>query len=89
MSLNSELWKVHKPTKQEIERDGDWNKHSDGLPPCGGLVHWGCRHWRPIAWPWFGNLSDQNCDFGVCANPKSCRAGMVTHWSWGCFDFEC
>ena len=37
---------------------------------------------------WFLELFRNWPDWGVCANPGSQRAGLLTHWEQGCWQFE-
>jgi len=84
--------KHHKILKEaHILRDNDytpygneerWADENKAYPDCSG----GCK--------WFYKLQDPNekalisCDWGVCANPKSHRCGLLTFEHQGCFEFE-
>jgi hypothetical protein len=66
---------VHLPT--DFEPYGQRSRETDWGPDCSC----GCLHFRGLE----GLLGS---DWGVCSNPKSPRAGMLTFEHQGCREFE-
>jgi hypothetical protein len=66
-----DLWKVCKVLPSDYSTYGGkverWKDKNKPYPDCSS----GCRYWRPLD----GGLG---CDWGICANPKSPRAGLLT-----------
>ena len=90
--MKDDIWKVVKilPTDYsdyggEIER---WKNNNDSYPDCSS----GCRYWRPLYSEYHRGPDD---DWGVCANPESPRAGLLTwehqagHDCWECEPESC
>jgi hypothetical protein len=66
---------VHLPT--DFEPYGQRSRETDWGPDCSC----GCLHFREMEGP-------LGADWGVCSNPKSPRAGMLTFEHQGCPEFE-
>lgn len=84
MRLHERLWKVCKRRASDFE---PWGKRSNDER--GGDCSSGCR--------WFLTLQDVgrgakrehiSMDWGVCINPKSPRAGLLTFEHQGCPKFK-
>jgi len=74
MPTHEQLWKVCRD--QQAYRDGtDTSNHE--RPDCSS----GCRHFHPLE-------GDAGMDWGVCAEPRSPRAGLLTFEHMGCIYFE-
>jgi hypothetical protein len=66
---------VHLPT--DFEPWGERSREKDWGPDCSC----GCRHFLQLEWP-------LGADWGVCSNPQSPRAGLLTFEHQGCHEFE-
>lgn len=66
---------AHLPT--DFEPWGQRSREEDWGPDCSC----GCRHFLALEMP-------LGADWGVCANPQSPRAGMLTFEHQGCREFE-
>jgi len=75
--LHELLLKLCKPLPTDFEPWGNRSREEDWGPDCSC----GCRHFLELEWP-------LGADWGVCANPKSPRAGMLTFEHQGCREFE-
>lgn len=64
---------VHLPT--DFEPFGKRSREDDWGPDCSC----GCLHFRSL---------EDHSDWGVCSNPKSPRAGLLTFEHQGCREFE-
>lgn len=74
VTLHQRLWQVCRD--QEGYRTGaSTNNHE--LPDCSS----GCRFFHPLS-------GDSGLDWGVCTNPKSPRAGLLTFEHDGCSGYE-
>lgn len=83
------------PTHDDLLRvvvrlPGDWapwgrrdrhNRDADGRERFGNDCSMGCRWYAPLD-------GDLGGDWGVCANPASRRAGLLTFEHQGCDEFE-
>jgi hypothetical protein len=77
MATHDELWRTVKKLPGDFEPYGQRNRDPDYGPDCSC----GCIH--------FVKLEDTlGFDWGVCANPKSPRAGLLTFEHMGCKEFE-
>ena len=77
MATHEELWRIAQKLPSDFEPYGNRDRDADGGPDCSC----GCRHFVTLA----GKLGN---DWGVCANPKSPRAGLLTFEHMGCKEFE-
>jgi Uncharacterised protein family (UPF0158) len=77
MATHEELWRIVRKLPSDFEPYGQRNRDADGGPDCSC----GCRHFMKLA----GELG---YDWGVCANPKSPRAALLTFEHMGCREFE-
>ena len=77
MATHEELWRIIKKLPSDFEPYGQRNRDADYGPDCSC----GCRHFVKLA----GDLGN---DWGVCANRKSPRAGLLTFEHMGCKEFE-
>ena len=73
--IHEQLWVVAKKLPTDFE---PWGKRSDDER--GADCSCGCRHFLPC--------EKVGADWGVCANPKSPRAGLLTFEHMGCKEFE-
>jgi hypothetical protein len=71
------LLKLVKPLPTDFAPWGERNRDEDWGPDCSC----GCRHFLPLD----GEL---RFDWGVCANPRSPRASLLTFQHMGCREFE-
>jgi hypothetical protein len=76
MTLHDELWKVCILLDTDFQPYGQRSRDDDPGPDCSG----GCR--------WFTELAEAPYDWGVCRNPASPRAGLLTFEHQGCKAFE-
>jgi len=74
---DEELWDVCRrlPTDWEPHGKRRWHGRREDRPDCDT-----CR--------WFTGLFRTSPDWGVCANPESPRAGLLTHREQGCWQHE-
>jgi len=80
MTLKDPLWKIVKILPTDYTDYGGgverWRDPTKGYPDCSS----GCRHWWAL-----------DADWGVCKNPQSPRAGLLT-WEHqageGCWENE-
>ena len=72
------LWTLCRKLPSDFAPYGERDR--DTSDPCADCSC-GCRHYIPLA----GELGN---DWGVCANPKSPRAGLLTFEHQGCPQFE-
>ena len=78
------LWKACKELPQDYDPWGTvkrWSDPEKGYPDCSC----GCK--------WYYTLANKRghligADWGVCANPKSHRCGLLTFEHQGCQEFE-
>lgn len=77
MATQEELWRIVKKLSGDFEPYGQRNRDTDYGPDCSC----GCIHFVKLE----GTLG---FDWGVCANPKSPRAGLLTFEHMGCKEFE-
>lgn len=77
-ALHDLLWTLCRRLPTDFAPDGDRDR--DTADPCADCSC-GCRHFVPLA----GELGN---DWGVCANAKSPRAGLLTFENQGCPQFE-
>lgn len=61
----------------DFEPFGQRSRETDWGPDCSC----GCRHFLLLEWP-------LGADWGVCSNPRSPRAGLLTFEHQGCREFE-
>lgn len=76
--LHDILWTLCRKLPTDFEPYGERDR--DTADPCADCSC-GCRHFIPLE----GELGS---DWGVCANPKSPRAGLLTFEHQGCPQFE-
>lgn len=76
--LNELLWTLCRKLPTDFTPYGDRDR--DTAEPCADCSC-GCRHFVPFA-------GEPGNDWGVCANPKSPRAGLLTFEHQGCPQFE-
>ena len=75
--LHDILWSVCRKLPSDFEPYGERDRTTaESCADCSS----GCIHFRPLA----GELG---MDWGVCANPKSPRAGLLTFEHQGCPEF--
>ena len=74
MALHDQLLKVVRSLETDYEPHGKVERDSSDCS-CG------CRHFVKLA----GEVGE---DWGVCANPESARAGLLTFEHQGCPEFE-
>lgn len=74
---DEQLWAVCKKLPSDWEPHGEriWKGRREDRPDCATCI-WFLELYR--TWP----------DWGVCANPESPRAGLLTFWEQGCWQFE-
>src|SRR5882724_9564576 len=72
------LWTLCRKLPSDFAPYGERDR--DRADPCADCSC-GCRHYIPLA----GELGN---DWGVCANPNSPRAGLLTFEHQGCPQFE-
>ena len=77
MMTSEDLRTVVKHLDSDFEPYGKRSRDEDWGPDCSC----GCRYFAKIT----GELG---YDWGVCANPKSPRAGLLTFEHMGCKEFE-
>jgi len=77
MYTHTDLLKIVKRLDTDFEPMGRRSRETDYGYDCSC----GCRHYLPLK----GNLG---FDWGVCANPKSPRCGLLTFEHQGCKEFE-
>ena len=77
MITHDELLKLVKHLDSDFEPYGKRSRDTEWGPDCSC----GCRYFAKIT----GELG---YDWGVCANPKSPRAGLLTFEHQGCMEFE-
>jgi hypothetical protein len=77
MATHEELWRIVKKLPSDFEPYGQRNRDTDYGPDCSC----GCIHFVKLE----GALG---FDWGVCANPRSPRAGLLTFEHMGCKEFE-
>jgi len=77
MATHEELWRIVKKLPSDFEPWGQRDRDADYGPDCSC----GCIHFVKLE----GKLG---FDWGVCANPKSPRAGLLTFEHMGCKEFE-
>ena len=77
--LHELLLELCTPLPTDFEPWGERSRESeeDWGPDCSC----GCLHFLQLVWP-------LGADWGVCANPRSPRAGMLTFEHQGCREFE-
>jgi hypothetical protein len=78
------LWRVTRRLPADYTPYGQeerWADEDRGYPDCSC----GCRRWRPL---WDSERPGPDTDWGVCTNPASHRAGLLTFEHQGCFAFE-
>jgi hypothetical protein len=74
MATHLQLWKVCRD--QEAYKAGtDTDNHEKPDCSCG------CKHFHPLR-------GDEGYDWGVCTNPLSERAGLLSYEHMGCQFFE-
>lgn len=76
--LHDILWTLCRKLPSDFTPYGERDR--DTADPCADCSC-GCRHFVPLA----GELGN---DWGICANPKSPRAGLLTFEHQGCPQFE-
>lgn len=77
MATHEELWQIVKKLPSDFEPWGERDRDADYGPDCSC----GCIHFVTLE----GKLG---FDWGVCANPKIARAGLLTFEHMGCKEFE-
>ena len=77
MRLSKHLWTVVKELPTDFEPYGLRSREADWGPDCSC----GCRYFIPL-------IGELQFDWGVCANGKSPRAGLLTFEHMGCRQFE-
>lgn len=77
MATHEELWRIVKQLPTDFEPWGERDRDAVYGPDCSC----GCIHFVKLE----GKLG---FDWGVCANPKSPRAGLLTFEHMGCKEFE-
>lgn len=70
-SLHLQLWSVCKKLPDDYEPYGNADREND--PDCSS----GCLHFMPLERP-------AGLDWGICKNPASHRAGLLTFEHQGC-----
>jgi len=75
--INNQLFTTVKQLPSDFEPFGERSRETDWGPDCSC----GCKHFLKLR----GSLG---YDWGVCANPKSPRAGLLTFEHQGCKKFE-
>jgi PemK-like, MazF-like toxin of type II toxin-antitoxin system len=71
------LWTLAKRLPSDFEPYGQRDREDDWGPDCSC----GCKHYHPLE-------GARGADWGICANPKSPRAGLLTFEHMGCKEFE-
>lgn len=71
------LWTLVKRLPSDFEPYGQRDREDDWGPDCSC----GCKHYHPLE-------GARGADWGICANPKSPRAGLLTFEHMGCKEFE-
>jgi Uncharacterised protein family (UPF0158) len=77
MATHEELWRIVKKLPSDFQPYGERDRDKDYGPDCSC----GCVHFVKLE----GELG---YDWGVCANPKSPRAGLLTFEHMGCPEFQ-
>ncbi len=77
-ALHDLLWTLCRKLPSDFTPYG--KRDCDAAEPCADCSC-GCRHFLPLA-------GESGNDWGVCANPKSPRAGLLTFEHQGCPQFE-
>ena len=77
MITHEDLHKIVKHLDSDFEPYGKRSRDEDWGPDCSC---W-CRYFVPLE-------GDLRFDWGVCANPKSPRVGLLTFEHQGCREFE-
>ena len=72
--MHEKLWQIVRRLNTDYEPFGKAEREG---PDCSG----GCRHFIKLA-------GDVGNDWGVCCNPESPRAGLLTFEHQGCTSFE-
>lgn len=75
--LHELLLELCTPLPTDFEPYGRRSRETDWGPDCSC----GCLHFRELEGP-------LGADWGICSNPKSPRAGMLTFEHQGCREFE-
>ena len=70
------LWSLAKKLPSDFEPYGERSREKDYGPDCSC----GCEHYHPLD-------GLRGADWGVCTNPKSPRAGLLTFEHMGCKEF--
>ena len=70
------MFNIIKILPTDFEPYGNRNRDTDWGPDCSC----GCK--------WFATLESKPYDYGVCTNPGSPRAGLLTFEHQGCKQFE-
>ena len=73
--IHKMLWRIAKQLPSDFE---PWGKRPDSER--GADCSCGCK--------WFLPCEKVGADWGVCANPKSPRAGLLTFEHMGCKEFD-
>ena len=77
MITHGELLKLVKRLDSDFEPYGKRSRDTEWGPDCSC----GCRYFLPLE-------GEFRYDWGVCVNPKSPRAGLLTFEHMGCKEFE-
>ena len=80
MNNHDHLLKIVIKKEEDYEPFGNvvrWKNESEDYPDCS----MGCKYFNKLS-------SDLGFDWGVCANPKSHRCGLLTFEHQGCRKFE-
>jgi len=80
-NLHEHLWRVVKKLPSDFEPYGRRQRAAQDEDDWVSDCSCGCRHFLPLE----GKLG---YDWGVCANPKSPRCGLLTFEHQGCREFE-
>ena len=80
---HEQLWQICRLKPSDYEPYGMHNRLTATRPPLiAGDCSGGCK--------WYHTLSGRaSKDWGVCGNPASHRAGLLTFEHQGCPEFEC
>jgi hypothetical protein len=77
MSQHDLLWQLVSKLPTDFEPCGSRRRTDDWGPDCSCQ----CKHFLPLEGP-------LGLDWGVCGNPQSPRAGLLTFEHMGCHFFE-
>jgi hypothetical protein len=81
----NDLWEVVKILDEDYTPYGQlerWADEDKGYPDCSC----GCKYFKPLFNEEHKDVGD--LDWGICANPNSHRAGLLTFEHQGCLKFE-